>query len=514
MPTLVDKTPPSSFARKKFIDPVRNKRTQNVDLEPTKLDVLKLNKTLPQGVSVKPQVDLYKSLDPAIVPDVPASYIQQPDRSFQALVAQPDQFHKYQTTQREAEESVGFFLDQELKREMAETNLNPYMYSRKQARAENELNRLINQPSRRLTPQEIFALENRILGSDPRLLPDYSSLSYIVRHSALLDFIRDRKIFTNMTAWKTSFMNVLNNTFARLRISKPEWFNTVLADNGKDPLLTAGVDLSGFQNMTAGVGHPTEPSAPSREVRREPTGERTIVHTAPPTQEIPDETLLKRFLNHVNQAIGSEAITKELAISLYNGQYDGYAPIRIVRELPEIVNAVGDINQYMASSKLGAYGAGMEYFTFVLSGLQPDMLDEQTRTRVENTIKKVEEEIKRATIASESQEPPRQDRSFLVDAENAMKLSGDEQNEAIRSIGDRIYERNVYKKPVEVAAMNIVMQEFTARLRPSAYPALIGNILTEMRNLLSEGAYKNEKDYLIAQDVDKEYAAYLKKKRP
>jgi hypothetical protein len=281
MPTLIDKTPPSSFARKKFIDPVRNKRTQNVDLEPTKLDVLRLNKTLPQAVSVKPQVDLYKGLDPAIVPDVPASYIQQPDRSFQNLVARPDQFHKYQTTQREAEESVGFFLDQELKREMAETNLNPYMYSRKQAKAENELNRLINQPTRRLAPQEIFALENRILGADPRLLPDYTALSYIVRNSALLDFIRDRNIFTNMTAWKTSFMNVLNNTFARLRINKPEWFNTVLADNGKDPLMTPGVDLSGFQNMTAASGHPTEQTEPSRRVERTPSGERTIVHAPP-----------------------------------------------------------------------------------------------------------------------------------------------------------------------------------------------------------------------------------------
>jgi hypothetical protein len=262
-------------------------------LEPTKLSTLKLNKTLPQAVSVKPQVDLYKGLNPAIVPDVPASYIQQPDRAFQTLVAQPDRFHKYQTTQRDAEESVGFFLDQELKREMAETNLNPYMYSRKQTKAENELNRLINQPTRRLTPQEIFALENRILGEDPRLLPDYASLSYIARHSALLDFIRDRKIFTNMTAWKTSFMNVLNNTFARLRINKPEWLNTVLADNGKDPLLTPGVDLgarfmsaeAGIPQMSAGTGHPPEPTQPSRRVERTPTGERTIVHD-PPTAPV------------------------------------------------------------------------------------------------------------------------------------------------------------------------------------------------------------------------------------
>ena len=274
MPTLIDKTPPPSFARRKFIDPVRNKRTENADLEPTKLSTLKLNKTLPQGVSVKPQVDLLRSLDPAIVPDVPASYIPQPDTSYKALVAQPDRFHKYQTTQREAEESVGFFLDQELKREMADTNLNPYMYSRKQTKAENELNRLIAQPNRRLNPQEIFALENRILGEDPRLLPDYASLSYIVRHSAVLDFMFSRKIFENMTAWKTSFMNVLNNTFARLRINKPEWFIKVLTENG------ASQPAESYSST-----QPIEPSGPSRTTARTPSGERTIVH-APPTAPV------------------------------------------------------------------------------------------------------------------------------------------------------------------------------------------------------------------------------------
>lgn len=285
MPTLINKSPPPSFSRRKFIDPVRTKRTQNADLEPTELTVIKLNKTLPRGVSVKPQVELYKTLNPAIVPDVPASYIQQPDRDFQAMLAESDMFNKYQTTQREAEVSVGFFLDQELKREMAETNLDPYMYSRKQQRLDNEINRLIAQPNRRLTPQEIFALENRILGGDPRLLPDYASLSYIVRHSALLDFIRDRKVFENMTAWKTSFMNVLNNTFARLRVSKPEWFNKVLAENGRkiDQTMTT---QPGHPGTTGVTFPPVEPSGPARTSTRRPDGEREIVH-APPTVPVP-----------------------------------------------------------------------------------------------------------------------------------------------------------------------------------------------------------------------------------
>lgn len=510
MPTLIDKTPPPSFARRKFIDPVRTKRTENVDLEPNKLSVLKHNKTLPQAVSVKPQVSLYKSLDPAIVPDVPASYFPQPDRHFQAMLAEPDMFHKYQTTQREAEASVGFFLDQELKREMAESNLDPYMYSRKQQKLDNDLNRLLYQPNRKLNPQEILALENRILGEDPRLLPDYASLSYIVRHSALLDFIRDRKLFASMTAWKTSFMNVLNNTFARLRITKPEWFNTVLSVNGVSAVPTTPMQP------------PSEPARPSREVRRDPTtGERTIVHTAPPvpsttapTAEIPDETLLKRLLNQVvKDAIGSEAMTKALAVKLYDGQFDGYDPIRITREQDDVVRIFGDINQYMTSSKLRPYGAGMEYLSFILNALPRDMMDSQTAARVDAVLKKIDEEIKRATIASEP-ETSSQDRSFLTDAENALKLSGQEQTNAIARMVDGVYARSVYKKPVEVAATNIVMRELTDRIPSSANTSFIGNILRELTLLLSGGAYKNEMEYKIAEDVTKGFSDLLKKKRP
>lgn len=267
---LVNKQPPASFSTRKYIDRGKLDALDNViNPLPTQLVDIPENKTSKNNaVSVKPTVDLYKTLDPAVVPDIPASYINQPDRTFDRLVKRDDLFHQYNERQKNLQDQVGLYTEKLLQDELHRNSLDPYFYQTRQQTADSELNSLLNK-SRPLNTTEITALENRILGQDPQLLPDINALSHIVNNAQILNFIQSRVNFTTAPkgSWTDQFRVVLVNTFVRLRMMVPSWL-------GPTPTVAQA---------------PVEYSAPARRqtedgiVQDSPMQQRTFVPTSAPT---------------------------------------------------------------------------------------------------------------------------------------------------------------------------------------------------------------------------------------
>lgn len=267
---LINKQPPAAFSTRKYIDRGKLDALDNViNPLPSQLVEIPENKTAKNNsVSVKPAVDLYKELDPAIVPDIPASYINQPDRTFDNLVKRDDLFHQYNERQKNIQDQVGLYTEKLLKDELHRNSLDPYFYQTRQQTADNELNSLLNR-SRPLNNNEITALENRILGQDPQLLPDINALTHIVNNAQILNFIQSRVNFTTAPkgSWTDQFRVVLVNTFVRLRMMVPSWL-------GPTPTVAQA---------------PVEYSAPARRqtedgiVHDSPMQQRTFVPSAAPT---------------------------------------------------------------------------------------------------------------------------------------------------------------------------------------------------------------------------------------
>ena len=233
---LISTQPPRAFSTPKYIKNAKISPTVNeTTLVPTELAEIREYQTAEgaNAVSVKAQTNLYKMLDPTDVPDIPASYFRQGDKSFQALIKQEDLFHKYNTRHENITQQGLERVNQMTRVIEFEKQVDDYFYAgRRPAKLHNEIHNSLNQPKKPLTQADIDKLESRILGQDTTLFSDFASLQYIVYSVRLQDFIRKNFNMNPKNGRITSYFaknlrSVLINMFKNANVPYPDFLGYV-----------------------------------------------------------------------------------------------------------------------------------------------------------------------------------------------------------------------------------------------------------------------------------------------
>ena len=233
---LISTQPPRAFSTPKYIKNARISPTVNeTTLVPTELAEIREYQTAEgaNAVSVKAQTDLYKMLDPTDVPDIPASYFRQGDKSFQALIKEEDLFHKYNTRHENITQQGLARVNQMTRVIEFEKQVDDYFYAgRRPAKLHNEIHNSLNQPKKPLTQADIDKLESRILGQDTTLFSDFAALQYIVYSVRLQDFIRKNFNMNPRNGRITSYFaknlrSVLINMFKNANVPYPDFLGYV-----------------------------------------------------------------------------------------------------------------------------------------------------------------------------------------------------------------------------------------------------------------------------------------------